>query len=58
MLLLIDALFNVSFIPHSPLDGGLWRSARSERAPQIVLVWGDLGVPAMRLRPISTPMAP
>ena len=41
-----------------PLDGDLWRSARSERAPRIALFWGDLGVPAIRLRPISAPMAP
>ena len=40
-----------------PLDGDLWRSARSERAPWIALVWGDLGVPVIRLRPISAPMA-
>ena len=38
-----------------PQDGDLWRS---ERAPQITLCWGDLGVPAIRLRPISAPMAP
>ena len=41
-----------------PLDGSPWRSARSERAPRIALVWGDMGVPAIRLRPISAPMAP
>ena len=41
-----------------PLDGDLWRSARSERAPRIALIWVDLGVPAIRLRPISAPMAP
>ena len=41
-----------------PLDGDLWRFARSDEAPQIALVWGDLGVPPIQLWSISAPIAP
>ena len=46
-----------SYTPIS-LDSDLWRSVQSERAPRFALVWGDLGVPTIRLRPIIALMAP
>ena len=41
-----------------PLDGDLWRSARSHWASRIALVLGDFGVPTIRLRSIFAPIAP